>query len=129
VSDLTAVGSRVYIAGIFSDISGRKRKYLAAIDANTGAVLPWNPGMDGSVGAVEACGSTVFVSGDFRHADGRNARGVAALDTRTGKLIPWRPELPPGFRNLLALSATSAYFGSGVVVAVELAHRCPNTEH
>ena len=55
VSDILVSGNTIYLAGSFSQITDKDgntfaRNNLAAIDANTGAVTPWNPDAQNSSG-------------------------------------------------------------------------------
>ena len=43
VQSIGAANDRVYIAGFFSQINGHERGGFAAIDVNSGGVLPWAP--------------------------------------------------------------------------------------
>src|SRR5688500_9381760 len=60
VYDILTVGSRVYIAGNFSNVrnmaTGQRaaRSRLAAFDRGSGALLSWNPGANSTVSALAA---------------------------------------------------------------------------
>ena len=79
-------GGVVYLGGEFTGFvppSGgpvTPRSFLAAIDAATGKLLPWNPTADGSVRAlaVSADGRRLYVGGDFNAIGG----GAAAQPGR-----------------------------------------------
>lgn len=79
-------GNRVYIGGAFTSLRNPatgvrvRRPYVAALDANTGAVLPWNPGTDGKVRALSVGGNgTVYLGGEFTSAAGKAAIRLAAI--------------------------------------------------
>ena len=61
IRGLALVGSTLYVAGSFTGIGGVSRAGLAAIDANTNAVLPWNPGGPGDWTAIDVTGSSTVV--------------------------------------------------------------------
>lgn len=67
VEQIAVVGSTVIIAGTFDRVGDQARDQVAAIEAATGSVKPWNPILDGFgvVGAVEVAGSTLYVGGYF----------------------------------------------------------------
>jgi outer membrane protein assembly factor BamB len=61
------MGRVVYLGGTFDHVGGKPRKKVAAVDARTGSVLPWNPQIPsaGLLSAIRASGSTVFVAEFF----------------------------------------------------------------
>jgi hypothetical protein len=84
-------GNTVYVGGDFTKaLSGNKaidRAGLAAVDATTGALLPWTPTSDGTVKAMAVNGSTVYLGGNFANIDGVAAGNIAAVDASTGALV------------------------------------------
>ena len=45
---------------------GQSRANIAAVNASTGAVLPWNPGVAGNaVQALVARGDSLYIGGDY----------------------------------------------------------------
>lgn len=88
----------VYVWGPFSSINGRRRLGLAALDAKSGAVTPWDPapfhprGTErGWVDSLAVRGRTVYVAGRFTRVGGQRRAGLAALDVRTGRPTSWNP--------------------------------------
>ena len=87
-------GNVIYIGGSFTSLTNPKthavatRDRLAALDANTGELLPWNPDADGTVRSLEAGpDGTVYAGGDFTHIGGVAATRLAAV-TQQGVLNP-----------------------------------------
>ena len=96
VRAVTATASAVYVGGGFAGLGdGTSRNNLAAFNASTGAVLPWNPNADYTVWAITATedGSSVFAGGSFQNVGGQAAYGLAKIGaTGTGPLdTTWRP--------------------------------------
>jgi hypothetical protein len=81
---LTALGSTLYAGGFFGTVGGTEREHLAAFDAATGALLPWNPNAGGDVDALANDGHTVVAGGQLDSVNGVNDRYLAAIDTTTG---------------------------------------------
>jgi hypothetical protein len=94
----SADGSRIYVGGDFDQVSGQWRSRVAAIDAQTGAVLPFNPGANTTVRAFALNPSTnTLYYGGFFTSVGSSEIGftprsrLAAVDATTGALLPWAP--------------------------------------
>ena len=81
-------GGRLYVHGGFASVDGTSRNGLVTLDPATGALLPWDPGINGAVIRIAADGGTLFLSGDFTSVDGQRRDGMAALDGATGMLLP-----------------------------------------
>jgi hypothetical protein len=110
VRALALAGNRLYVGGSFGSVAGpagdEPRPKLAALDAATGALLPWMPpalgpgryvGHNGTPtptagsGDVQAIavppdGSRVYVAGNFLDFGGR--AGLLVLDAVTGQALP-----------------------------------------
>lgn len=78
--DLSA--NTLYVGGEFTSINGITRDNVAAVNATTGALLPWNPGAPGySVNDIEVSPTAVFISS----GDGWDSY-VRQLDKVTGAI-------------------------------------------
>jgi hypothetical protein len=66
------LGSTVYAGGHFDHAGGATRHKIFAVRAAGGNLLPWNPGMNSSVGvrSVLGYGDKLYVGGDFTVVDG-----------------------------------------------------------
>ncbi|MFZ0161277.1 MAG: hypothetical protein WAL50_19780, partial [Kineosporiaceae bacterium] len=92
---IAQAGDAVYLGGSFtalwSPAGGQAvvRNGLAALDAATGALLPWNPNANGEVRTLEtsADGSTVYVGGAFTSIGGTTRQRLAAVNATTGALV------------------------------------------
>jgi outer membrane protein assembly factor BamB len=80
----------LYVIGGFNQVDGEARPGLAALDAVTGALQPWNPNVS-RVNAIAASGDVVYLAGDFSTVNGVARRSLAAVDAHTGELLPWQP--------------------------------------
>jgi trimeric autotransporter adhesin len=102
VDAIVTVGDTVYIGGQFTSMrpagdplgTGEvPREHLAALDATTGALLPWNPGANNTVLALAASvdGTTIFIGGQFSNVGGQVRDRLADVDASTGAVLPWAP--------------------------------------
>jgi hypothetical protein len=84
-------GNTVWIGGGFSHVDSLARERMAALDATTGAVLPFRTTVDGPVIALETSsgGERVLIAGDFDNVNGVRHRGIMAVDPVTGANTPW----------------------------------------
>jgi hypothetical protein len=115
---LAESGGRVYLGGAFTKLvkpggGTLTRNKLAALDVETGDVLPWNPNVSGTVRdmVVSPEGTKLYIAGDFSRVGGQTARKVARLDVATGRIDPgFRPDIG-GRARALALHGNRLYVG------------------
>jgi hypothetical protein len=114
---LVAAEDGVLAGGSFNGFDSRPRTSVAAIDLDTGGVLPFDAHPEGAYGyadvaAVATQGRSVFTAGDFDRIGGRRRRALAKLDALTGKAQPfdarvgWRAYPAPS--PCMAANCTSA---------------------
>lgn len=86
---LKKIGNVLYFGGYFTTIQGVSRPWLAALNATTGALLPWTPAEpDSYITKVEAKDTLVFISGTFSTLGGINQpNSFAVLSANTGKIV------------------------------------------
>ena len=107
VDSLALSGTNLYLAGDFDHVGGQARDSVAAVNAGTGALLPWTAGADGPVRALAVAGSTVYLGGSFSHVQGETHYGLIAIAGDTGALLPWHPNTENVTR--LVVGSTSLY--------------------
>ena len=90
VLDLAVAADAVYVAGQFDNIGGQVRHDLAAVQIDSGLVLPWDPNVDGGVSAVALTDRSVL-AGFIGSPGGVERRNLAAFDELTGRVIDWNP--------------------------------------
>jgi len=111
VRAIAVSGSSVFIGGSFSSVSGQPRASLAALDASTGALLPFNAGNAvQAVHALVASGSTLYVGGRFIVIGGEARQNLAAVDASTGTALPWVADADATVKALL-LDGSTLYVG------------------
>jgi hypothetical protein len=63
---MAVADGKVYLFGRFTTVSGQSRNTLAAVDAVTGQLTPWNPRFEGFVSSLAVSGSTVYLGAFLR---------------------------------------------------------------
>ena len=116
VDGLVLSDSVLFVMGSFATIAGAARDGFAALDARTGAALPFAPTVAGADSAAYAAitsavlrDGVVLVAGAFVTIDGVERLGMAALDWATGAVLPWDPALGGGTVSRLFPSDDSVY--------------------
>lgn len=84
VKALATDGSYLYVGGTFTVINGQPRGYLAKLDPNTGAVVPWAQDASDKVYALDVSDDKLYVGGIFDVIGGQNRRRAAAIDLTSG---------------------------------------------
>lgn len=101
VTDIKALGSRVYLAGAF-DYIGPQTGYGVPVETAGGQVAASSPTIDGVVRAAVPDGQGgYYVAGDFTRIGGTYRRGAAQIDSN-GALTAWDPK-PKGRVDALAV--------------------------
>lgn len=110
---------RLFIGGTFSSVNGAQRWGVAALDASSGALLPWNAqltrGAPGGqlpiVSRLTVAAGRVYVAGQFDAAGGIARNRMAILDPSTAAPLPGT--LPAALTDAsieqIAVSATRVY--------------------
>lgn len=91
VASLALKGRTLFIGGRFTRIGSQTRRHLAAVDAVSGALLPFDPAPDGAVTALVVRGNRLYVGGGFRTIGGQVRSNLAELDAATGIPTAWDP--------------------------------------
>jgi trimeric autotransporter adhesin len=105
VLTIARVNGVVYVGGKFTEVIDTNgtvlaRNHLAAISAADGHVLPWNPGANNFVRALDVSidGKTIYIGGDFTSLGGASRTRLAAeaaiaptSTSTTGTLRAWKP--------------------------------------
>lgn len=90
---LAKSGNDLFVAGVFDSLGGAYRPWVGAVDATSGAVLPWSPRPNDYVFALAAGSSGVYLGGQFTSVYEPVMRhDLAAIDARTGAPTSWAPE-------------------------------------
>jgi hypothetical protein len=88
---------------------------VAALDPETGAVLPWNPAPDDWVNTITHDDSGIYLGGLFTTLHGQRARFLAAVSPDSSAELLWEAEADNGVFAMAALDTTlyvGGWFGS-----------------
>jgi hypothetical protein len=106
-------GGTVYVGGDFTTATAgghaSARSHLAALDATTGALLPWSPGADGEVRTLAITNGVVYLGGSFQHVAGAARGGLAAVTT--GGALTSFAHTVNGLPRAMAVSGSRLYVG------------------
>jgi hypothetical protein len=85
-------GNTVFVGGDFTTVTDESgvhsRNHVAAFDATTGLVLPWNPNVTGaSVLAIAVGKKAVFIGGSFSAVKGQPRRNLARVGRGPGSKL------------------------------------------
>ncbi|CUR55417.1 putative quinonprotein alcohol dehydrogenase-like protein [metagenome] len=91
VHSIVHSGSTVYVGGNFGTVTDANGTYarhgVAAYNADTGLVLPWNPDVHGLVYAVAVRNQSVFLGGAFDAVGGQPRSNLARVSATTGQAL------------------------------------------
>ena len=99
VNAIVVANGKIYIGGSFTHVrapgapaGGAVRNHLAALDLQTGALKPWNPGANDIVNAlaVKPNGKTIYAGGHFTKVHGATRLHMAAINASSSALRPWK---------------------------------------
>jgi hypothetical protein len=119
VDAILFLNGTIYIGGKFTSVrpagspagTGEvARNHLAAFDASTGALLPWNPGASAAVYALAGTGNTVYIGGTFAKLGSSTRSRIGAVDATTGAVLS-------GFKPKMDAAVNSIAVGGGMVYA------------
>ncbi|MGH3472772.1 MAG: hypothetical protein ACRDPG_12125 [Nocardioidaceae bacterium] len=108
-------GGTVYVGGDFTAAVQNgttiSRHHVAAIDAATGKVLPWNPNANGSVFAITVASSWVYLGGVFTSVGGATHARIARVSLASGAVDPTFRQRPNRAVRALATNGSTVYAG------------------
>ncbi len=110
IRTLAVANSFILLAGgEFIEMNGERRFYIAAINTNTGGVVPFNPYFNNTVHDIVVDGDIVYIAGDFTDVGGTARNHLAAISLNTGTLTSWNPNADGSVKSL--------EIGDGVIYA------------
>jgi outer membrane protein assembly factor BamB len=131
VETVVVSGSTAYLGGEFTSVrpSGDAagtgevaRNHAAAVNLETGALLPWDPNANNTVQTIAVNGQRVYLGGTFGTVGGKTHARVAAVDATTGAPIQTFKAKTNGEVMSIAVGASGAYLGGNFTTADNVAH-------
>lgn len=111
VMAISSNGTNVLAGGTFWGVGPSVRNNVAAIDATTGALLPFDPNANNIVRSITSDANYVYLGGDFTTLNGSvNKNRIAQVNTSTGFPTGWNPNAD-GSVNALAIKSGTLYVG------------------
>lgn len=88
--ELDLARSMLFVTGTFTTFGtpAVPRNYVAAIEPQSGAVLPWDPQVNTNVYDIERHDAELFLGGAFQTVGGQTRRRFAAVASDDGTLLP-----------------------------------------
>jgi trimeric autotransporter adhesin len=125
VNAVAYLGGTLYLGGSFTQVNNTTRNRLAACNATTGALLPWNPSANNVVRAlkVSPAGTRVYVGGDFSTVGGAVRSRVAALSPTSGAAFGWSPYVNDQVKSITTSNSGSTVYVGGDFDSAEGAGR------
>jgi len=130
VETVVVSGSTAYLGGEFTSVrpagdpagTGEvARNHVAALNLETGALLPWDPNANSTVQAIAVSGQTVYLGGTFGTVGGKTHARVAAVDATTGAPIQTFKAKTNGEVMSIAVAANGLYLGGNFTTADKVA--------
>jgi PKD repeat protein len=85
-------GSRLYVGGDFTQVSGQSRSRIAAFNTATGQLISsFAPPVGYQVNDIVATNTTVYIGGSFAGVGSQPRQNLAAFDAASGALLGWAP--------------------------------------
>ena len=104
VLQIAISGGTVFASGSFFHVGGGAtpplRPLLAAVDATSGALLPFNASPDGLIYGMSVSGGTLYIGGTFANVGVVPRSNIAAIDTATGTIQAWDPNPNAGVQAI-----------------------------
>ncbi|MEZ5310115.1 MAG: PKD domain-containing protein [Microthrixaceae bacterium] len=115
-------GSRIYVGGLFTNVSGINQYRITSLDPVTGAVdTAFSAVVDYRVNAIAVTDTTVYVGGKFSSAASYSApvspavprSNLAAFDRHTGSVLPWDPSADAEVLDMVTAVNDTRVFAAG----------------
>ncbi|WP_194762622.1 PKD domain-containing protein [Microbacterium sp. UFMG61] len=94
----SADGSRIYVAGMFSQAAGVWRYRVAAFDTATGALITsWAPEANGRIDSLAVTDGAIYMAGEFTTINGTQRTKVASVSPANGSITGFTADVQGGY--------------------------------
>ena len=119
VYDMAVAGDRLFLGGNFTNAGPGRVSYLAALDLDSGELLPWDPMADDVVQDLEVVGDQLYVAGVFANIGGAPRGGLASFRVDPLMLSIWEPQVSGRLSDVSVHGGRVFYIGRGVTVGMD----------
>ena len=108
-------GQTLYFGGNFTSINGIARNNIAAVNANSGTLTSFNPGVSsGPIAlAISSDDSILYLGGSFTTIGGQTRNRLAAVNTSDGSVTSFNPDANSTVRSMLLTQDNSKIYVGG----------------
>ena len=111
VLSITSSGSNVFAGGTFWGVGSVVRNNVAAIDATTGTLLPFDPNANNIVRSITSDATFVYLGGDFTTLNSTITKNrIAQVNATTGFPTGWNPNADASV-NAMVINSGTLYVG------------------
>jgi hypothetical protein len=113
VFSLAISGERVFIGGLFTSVNGVTRNYLAAVNLQTGNLIPanqWNVQTNDIVRALAVSDAELFIVGRFTSVNDTPRNRIASVSVNSSTVSSWDPN-SDGQIFSIRITGTRIYIG------------------
>ena len=111
VLSITSSGNNVFVGGTFWGVGSSVRNNVAAIDATTGALLPFDPNANNIVRSITSDPTYVYLGGDFTTLNSTVTKNrIAQVNASTGFPTGWNPNADASV-NAMVINSGTLYAG------------------
>ena len=115
--DAIAVQSdgKILAGGIFTNIGGQSRNYIARLDANSGMADSFNPNANNSVNAIVVqSDGKILAGGYFTTIGGQSRSRIARLDANSSAADSFDPNTDNNYVNAIAVQSDGKILAGGL---------------
>jgi hypothetical protein len=111
VLSISSADGSVFVGGTFWSVGATERNNIAAINANTGELLPFNPNANNIVRTIASDANYIYLGGDFTIINSTISKNrIAQVNATSGLPTGWNPN-SDGAVNTLVIHSGILYVG------------------
>lgn len=107
VTSMMAIGTDLYVSGVFTTIGVTSRNYMAAIATASDAVKAFDPSPSSNASRMVNDGTNLYAVGNFTSIGGQSRNRAGAVALATGVATSWNPN-PNVYVNDIAITSDNS---------------------